>query len=89
MGRRIFKYPVEMRDHFQISLPEGADILAVQVQRDQPVMWALVDPEKPLTQRWFRVAGTGHLIEEDHLGHIGTFQLYAGDLVFHLFEVRA
>lgn len=85
-----WKFPVQVEDEFEIELPTGARILAVQSQGDPmlavPFVWALVDPSAPKEKRLFRVAGTGHPIEETNLTYIGTFQMRGGALVFHLFE---
>lgn len=82
---RIWKYPVGV-DEFDLEMPEGAQILATQMQIDTAQMWALVDPEKPLETRHFVTIGTGHPIRYANLSYIGTFQ--ADWLVIHLFEIR-
>ena len=41
----IFKYPVPIEDHFILELPKNAKILAVQIQRGAPQLWAMVDSE--------------------------------------------
>lgn len=56
----IWKFQVPMTDVFGISMPTGAEILVVQMQQDEPQMWALVDPDASLTERHFRIVGTGH-----------------------------
>jgi len=85
---KIFKYPIEASDYFSLDLPKGAKILTVQVQHEMPFIWALVNPNVSKEMRHFKVAGTGHNIDEhpDALIYIGTFQLSNGALVFHLFE---
>jgi len=79
-----------MEDYFSLKLPKGAKILTVQVQRDKPQLWALVNPKSPAETRNFRLVGTGHLIKEseENLNYIGTFQLFNGDFIGHLFEIR-
>lgn len=46
--------------------------------------------ERELEERNFRLAGTGHRIEEEQekLSFIGTFQLYGGSFIGHLFEIK-
>jgi hypothetical protein len=84
--KRVYKYTFEIDDEITIPMPPG-DILSVQVQRGRPCVWALVDPKAPLIERRFRIAGTGHDIDNaDQLTFRGTFQLRDGALVFHLFE---
>ena len=86
---KVFKYHIRIDDYLEIDLPEQAKILTVDTQRGTPYMWVLCNPELPIITRKFKIAGTGHPIEEepDNLNHIGTFQLYNGDLIFHVFEV--
>lgn len=88
--KRVFKYPIPVEDEFRLELPVEAQILTVQVQGNRPYLWALVDPAAPHDEIRFRLAGTGHPIEEDILGHgyIGTFQLNGGALVFHVFQIE-
>ena len=84
----VWKFPIPIQDEFELEMPRLAQILCVQVQRDQPCIWALVDPQERPHQTFFRLAGTGQLIEgsEDDYIYVGTFQLQGGSLVFHLFE---
>lgn len=83
----IWKFPFEVRDVMRIDMPEGAKILSVQVQKDQPCMWALVDTSAPLKTQKFAIRGTGNPIEGWLGTFVGTFQLFDGDRVFHLFEM--
>lgn len=85
----VYKYPVSVHDIFTLELPEGARVLTVQAQGGAGVfLWALVDPDAPVEERAFRLAGTGHPINETNvLKYINTFQLQGGALVFHLFEM--
>jgi hypothetical protein len=86
----IYKYTIPVEDYFSLDLPAGAKILTVQAQRDEPQIWALVDSGQQSNVRHnFRVAGTGHNITEDGdgLNYIGTFQLFRGDFIGHLFEI--
>ena len=85
----IWKYEVKMEDTFVLELPEGAVVLTVQTQGDKPYIWARLNPVMPKTERRFAVYGTGHpnLAFNGRQDYIGTFQLMAFDLVFHLFEL--
>jgi len=84
--KSIWKFPIDLLDRQEISLPSDARILCVQTQSGLPFMWAKVDTEAQKEKRTFRLIGTGHPIEDDSLSYIGTFQIYNGSLVFHLFE---
>lgn len=43
---QVFKYPISAVDHFSLKLPQGAKILSVQEQYDEPQVWVLVNPER-------------------------------------------
>lgn len=84
--KTIWKYTITP-DTF-ISIPEGARLLSVQTQDNQPQLWALVDPSKPKMGRAFRAIPTGLDFEDEGLTYIDTFQINGGTLVFHLFEIE-
>jgi hypothetical protein len=89
MIKRIYKYPLTVINPQTITMPEGAEILAVQVQYDNPCLWALVNPERPDTDYIVETFGTGQPIYCDigvERRHLGTYQVHDGDLVFHVFE---
>jgi len=87
--KTVWKQPLDITDIQQIYLPEGAEILSCAMQFNLPTIWFLVDaePKGPLVEHVFRIAGTGHLIEEDRLQYIGTVHDVPLGLVWHLFEV--
>jgi len=85
----VWKYEVPAEDYFELSLPFNAKPLTVQTQHERPQMWVLLNKDETIyVNRRFRVAGTGHSISEpmESLQYIGTFQLHAGKLIFHIFE---
>lgn len=85
----IWKYKIPIEDQFVVSMPQGAQILTVQVQYEQPAIWVLVDPKQTEQARSFRMSGTGHpMSDAETTNYIGTFQIRGGDLVFHLFEIN-
>lgn len=81
----IYKYAVEMTDEFTVVMGANAIILSVQVQHGTPQMWVLVHPRAKAVERRFAVYGTGNPVAQPDWQFVGTFQLYGGDLVFHLF----
>lgn len=90
--RIIYKYSVALDrdddddDDFTIELPSGAQLLTVQTQDTEPYVWAFVNPNAPKVQRKFKLVLTGQSIEATaDLSYVGTFQLSAGSLVYHLF----
>jgi hypothetical protein len=87
MNRSIWKFPILVADEFIIDMPSGARLLDVQVQAEEPMLWAVVDPKAPVVQRKFSLRGTGHDASDlSAMPHVGTFQLRGGGLVFHLFD---
>ncbi len=84
----VWKYPISIRDTFDLSIPENAIIMSVHTQGNQPCLWAYVSPDAPKKLRHFRTCGTGHdMPDDENREFIGTFLTYGGSLVFHLFEV--
>lgn len=84
--KRIFKYPVPVDDSFSLELPIGSHILCVQMQKSEPVMWIECNPDAIKTVRYFYLFGTGMEVSEKAVRYIGTIQMLAGGLIFHLFE---
>lgn len=81
----IYKYPFAAQDHVRLFMPLGAEVLCVQMQGEQPCIWAKVDPSSAMQVRTFELRGTGH--ELGAVGkYLGTFQMLNGGLVFHLFD---
>jgi hypothetical protein len=83
----IWKFSLQITDHQYVEMPSGARILCVQTQRDFPCLWVLVDPDAPRGRRGIGISGTGHPCLHDSDGYIGTVQLDAGALVFHVFDL--
>lgn len=85
MAFRIWKQSVPISDALTVSIPQGAQILCVQIQHGQPTIWMRVEETAPLVDRALRWRGTGH--NADDVGaYVGTIQLDGGSLVFHLFD---
>ena len=81
---RIWKYNLQPSKRHVLYMPRGAQILGVQLQNGEPVIWALVDPDQDLEERALYLAWTGEALPQDKLSYIGTFQ--ADTTVWHLFE---
>lgn len=83
----IYKYPIQDAPVQTIALPGGAEILCVQVRHNRPFIWALVNPQAALCKRRIFVFATGEPLDDSRPGkYIGTYQLYAGKVIFHLYE---
>lgn len=90
--KTIYEYPIYVSDLYTLELPEGAEILNVQLIEGHPCICAMVETEPATTNK------EPHLIETFKTGspiynadtiqrkYIGTYQLQDGDLVFHVFE---
>ena len=88
---QIFKYPVPVTNytHFTLDLPLNYQILTVQIQDDDPYIWAIVNTAYEKTEAHFRIYGTGFFMKENENEkrgmYVGTFQ--RGPFVYHLFHV--
>lgn len=88
MTTSIWKYPLQVIGEQLVHMPKGAKVLTVQVQYGEPQIWVQVDERAITEPRTFTTYGTG---ESSHEGkdpgrYIGTYQLYNGAAVFHVFE---
>jgi hypothetical protein len=81
--KTIWKYPIPMEDQFDLHVPEGGKLLAIQIQGVNPVMWFEVEQTHNPTERSFHIVGTGHHVPDDVI-YCGTFQL--GLFVWHIYE---
>ena len=100
---KVFKYPIPIKDEFEVVMPSSSAILKIGNQFDIPRMWVLVQPDSVLITRRFRIFGTGHPIpggplylsessvsiqqKEGRLKYIDTFKSGGGGLIWHLFEL--
>ena len=83
----IWKTVLSAVDEQCIRLPEGAMVLTAQVQRGDICLWFLCNPDRQSIPRRIFIVGTGNLMPYDvPARYIGTVQLEAGALVFHVFE---
>ena len=68
-------------------MPRDAVLLSIQVQRDEPKLWALVDTDTDDETRYFKVIGSGVAFNVGITDKfLGTFQMYDEALEFHVFE---
>jgi len=83
---QIFERP------FPIPLPRGAEVLSVQLQRGELVLWemhAVAVEKSEQDARLFFVVGTGTQVDIPLHTFLGTVQLFSGSdpFVLHVFEV--
>jgi len=82
----IYKYELRFGES-EIGLPKDAKILSLQMQREIPCLWAVVDTEKENTKRRFSTYGTGWPVSfPEKLDYIGTIQESHGTFIWHVFE---
>jgi hypothetical protein len=89
--REIWKFP--LRNDFDrqvIAMPQGAEILSLQMQCDTPTIWAIVDTRDEQEDRAFICTGTGLDLGQHGVRggkYLATVQAKGG-LVWHWFELR-
>jgi hypothetical protein len=82
----IWKFPLDIMGEQEISVPPGAIPLCVQIQNDQPHLWALVDPNiRTREPRTVLCCSTGGPADIEDAKYLGTTQHRGGELVFHWF----
>lgn len=81
---KIFKYELRIEEHQKIGTHVGAQVLDMQCQAGQLVVWMAVDPTMPTVYREFSIVGTGHDIPDGVQTYVATAQ--RGSLVWHLFD---
>ena len=82
----IWKFPIELANRQKVLMPEGANILCVQMQGAAACLWAVVQPTRPKSARQIRTFGTGDPVDEGSQRYIGTYQTGDGAFVWHVFE---
>jgi len=83
--KKVYKYTID-RTYNIIDMPKGAQLLDVQVQNGYPQLWALVDPDAEMEERYLTIVGTGHDIGLGNMEYVGTYQIDGGIFIFHVFE---
>ena len=81
--KTIYKYELTTTE---IVMPKNSQFLCVQLQRDIPCLWAVVDTdvEEKETVK-IRIVPTGHTVPNSCV-YIGTYQIVHMNLVFHVFR---
>ncbi len=88
--KRVFKYPFEITDSFDLELPAGAKLLHVAEHDGKPCLWALVDEYAAKIPYHFELRGTGNPADGlEAQTYIATFTTHGGNLVWHLWRRAA
>lgn len=82
----VWKFGLALSGDVHLEMPEGAQVLKVDTQFDEPTMWVICDPAMKSVVRNFVVYMTGQHINDKPLVYAGSFQLDQGNYVGHVFE---
>lgn len=82
--KTIWKFPLAEKHSQEIEMPQGAQIMCVQMQAGTVCIWAMVHPNAEKECRTIEIYGSGHEIGDQRRVYLGTFQ--SGPFVFHVFE---
>ena len=89
MKKTIWKFALKITDRQSFEMPIDSQILTMQVQKGIAFLWILCDPKEKKETRYFETFGTGHSIHYDmgiDRNYIGTYQIFDGSLIYHVFE---
>lgn len=83
----VHKYPLCWDTIVQeIMIPEGCEILTVQIQWGELQLWAKVDPDRPTVGVRIQLVETGSIVP-CNARYISTIQANGGAYVGHIFEI--
>lgn len=86
---RIYKYHLpDPRKLNKIEMPLGAIPFSVGIQEGEIMLWAMVDIEQKLSERYFFICATGQDVQRGSR-FIGTVQVGhpVMEFVWHIFEI--
>ena len=72
--KTIYKYKVPINSEFHLLMPIGAKILCLQMQNNEPYIWALVSPTMSVEDVYFEILTTGGPAAAIAREYVGTFQ---------------
>lgn len=85
--RIIYKYPLKCHAKQIITTNPNAKILCVQIQNDVPCLWIEVDAENDGFHSFtIETFGTGHEMSETKREYIGTYQMFEGAEIYHVYK---
>lgn len=83
---RILKHEIPAASEFKLTLHEDCTLLKLAVVNEKAYIWAVEDESMPQRGVKFRMIMTGEEINIDpYMVYIGTFILFNGSFVGHLF----
>jgi len=81
--KTVYKYPLPFTSGI-VLMPKDAMVVHVSEQNGEPMLWAEVNTEEGLEERYFIIYGTGQNIDSRY-GYIGTWM--SPPFVWHLYEL--
>lgn len=88
-GNRIWKYQMPVKEEFTMKLPQCAQIIRIASENGYLWLWAIVDTEAPLEERYFKAFKTGGAMPDDisRLQYAGMAPIYIQqELMLYFFE---
>lgn len=67
-----------------VPMPKGAKILKLAHKKSSPMIWAMVDTDKPIVNRLIRVFDTNEQLPEEPGEYLGTVETLG--CIFHCFD---
>lgn len=88
--KRIFKYELPVMETQLLSLPKDSQVLSVENQRENLVLWASVDLRTKESERHVILIGTtgNPLPNLDNADFLGTVLFNNGSFVTHVFHKK-
>ncbi len=88
--KSVWKYPLGINDEQTIEIPHGSELLSLMEQKDEPVLYYLVDPlETRKDTIHISMRGTGQLVGKEMTSSsifLGTVNTHRGRLVWHIWK---
>ena len=86
--KTIWKFQLSIKGEQEIKIPKRSKLLSIQIQYSVPCLWVLVPKdENKMEVIKLRTVGTGHHIDFDSTNYVGSYQLYEGKFVGHVFKL--
>lgn len=82
---KIFKYAIEKTRTQLIKMPLRSEIMDIQMQNGELVMWALIDPAAEEIEVKINMYETGYVIHRNALNDEYLATVQDGSLVCHFF----
>lgn len=67
-----------------VPMPRGAKILKLAHKKSNPIIWAMVDTDKPIVQRLIRTFNTDQELPDEPGIYLGTVEMLG--MIFHCFD---